>query len=277
MKILELFGLKAAREISPEERQSLGNRLIIAADSGDLEAVQQALKDGADVNFQDNIGRTALMIFAEDNQPAGVELLLSKEADVTLTNNSDQTALHLGARRAVDQAIWQGLLDAGAPVNLRDKHGATVAFYAAQTDSAGLLEALAAEKADFTMASKKGATPLMQATAFAHTAAIAVLVQRDCAIDAQDDDGRTALMHAALSGNLGFVRELLARGANFDLRDNNGETAEQIATRLPGRQNVQVPLAEAFAARIAPFRDGTERHITAMKKITLSPRNGAGT
>lgn len=275
MKLLEMFGIKAARQISPAERQALGDQLIIAADSNDLDAVQQALKDGADINFQDGIGRTALMIFAEDNQRGGVELLLAKGADAKLTNNYGQTALHLGARRAVDQTIWQGLLDAGAPVNLRDKHGATIAFYAAQTDSAGLLEALVAGKADLTLASNTGATPLMQATAFGHTAAVAVLVQRDCAINAQDDDGRTALMHATLNGNSGFVRVLLERGANFDLRDKNGETAAEIAARIPGRQNVQVPLAEAFAARIEPFRTGTERHISAMKKIALTPRGGA--
>ena len=56
--------------------------MIHAAMSGDVAKVRQLLADGADVNFANRLGMTALMVAAQWNRLEIVNFLLSKGADV---------------------------------------------------------------------------------------------------------------------------------------------------------------------------------------------------
>ncbi|MEZ0226623.1 MAG: ankyrin repeat domain-containing protein [Alphaproteobacteria bacterium] len=268
---MNLGGLfdKVTKKISAEERDRLSQDLHTAAGNGDLEAVRECHEKGADINYKyDNLG-TALIAAASDNHLPVVDYLLTMKADVTLTNMFNQTALHISIRQGADNALSLKLIDAAAPVNGRDTHGATPSFYAAQNANAEALEALAQKCADFTLANKHDVTPLMQATMASHAEAIDVLTKYKCGLDQQDEDGRTALMHAVIGRNAALVKKYLSLGANFDTWDKNGDTALALAKQSPGRKEIVDILEQAATERLRPFHSGTDGSVTIMKRLVL--------
>ena len=74
----------------------LGDELIQA---GDLAEVERLLEAGADVNSQNNDGRTTLLLASDWGHSKIVELLLSAGADVNLQNDWDWTALMYASDR----------------------------------------------------------------------------------------------------------------------------------------------------------------------------------
>src|SRR5690606_35183601 len=137
-------------------------------------------------------GQPALVHAAgvEDDDPAGVRLLLRRKADVNALAPLQRTAL-MTAALAGHAAIAEALLAAGADVGARDQNGTTALMEAARSGAAAVIHALA----------KRKPTP-------------------DCV----DASGRTALMIACQSrqANEETVRALLALGADRALTGNDG-------------------------------------------------------
>ena len=68
-----------------------------AAEAGNIEAVKQAIADGADVNAKDFAGATPLHRAAQAGHNEIAELLIVKGADVNAKNNLGGTSLHFSA------------------------------------------------------------------------------------------------------------------------------------------------------------------------------------
>ena len=280
MRLKDLFKGKTAKPpannspLGPSDANNYGAMLVQAADFGDAASIDSALANGADINFCDTMGRTALMIASEENNVDIFTKLMANRADARLVNGFDQSALHMAFRRAASKTIYDGLIGAKAPINLQDRHGATPAFYAAQTGSSDGLESLAKEGADFTVANKDGRTPLMQATGAWHTDAIDVLTKHACALDAQDKEGHTALMLAIFCSNEALVEKFLKLGANVHLKNGEGHTASDLA-REKGLSDATLALLDKTAnAHIEPFREGASDTITVMKRLSFKTPSG---
>jgi ankyrin repeat protein len=65
---------------------------MFAATNGHLETVRYLLDKGANINLQDKLGRTALILATSENLEAVVKLLLDKGADAKIANSSGRTA-----------------------------------------------------------------------------------------------------------------------------------------------------------------------------------------
>lgn len=85
-----------------EQKKEAGEQLISAADMGDLDMVKDMLSDGADINYQDNRGETALMCASmqsnEDvpmrrNKTEVLRYLISQNADLDKKDNAGMSAL----------------------------------------------------------------------------------------------------------------------------------------------------------------------------------------
>ena len=101
-------------------------QLLVKSYQGDFQAVQSLLKAGADVNYQDRYGRTALM------RTARIEIvrsLLKAGADVNIQTDLGRTALMMASGEG-HLEIVVALLKAGADVNHQDKYGNTTLYYA---------------------------------------------------------------------------------------------------------------------------------------------------
>lgn len=89
-----------------------------AVTRGDVEAVRQLLRSGADVDARDRYGQTALMLVAHRGHREMVETLVGSGADLNVTAKYNLSALML-AIVAGHAAIARLLARAGADLRLR--------------------------------------------------------------------------------------------------------------------------------------------------------------
>jgi len=102
------------------------NDLLDAAKYGDMEAVEDFIAIGKDVNMKDDVGRTPLhFAVAYDHNDITTELLANK-ADVNPVDSKDNTPLHYAAGYGREAAVAL-LLDAGADVSVQNSTGKTAA------------------------------------------------------------------------------------------------------------------------------------------------------
>jgi ankyrin repeat protein len=66
-----------------------------AVTRGDVEAIRQQLRSGADINARDQYGQTALMLAAHHGHYEVVEALVASGADLNVTAEYTQSALML--------------------------------------------------------------------------------------------------------------------------------------------------------------------------------------
>jgi ankyrin repeat protein len=171
--------------------------LMKAVDKVDLASVKRLLAEGADVNAQDQWGRTALGYACSTGRTT--------------------------------QEIVDTLLAAGADPNIADHEGVTPLYSAANVKSAEVVQALLRAGADPNHASPRGATALMVAAAWGATDKVRVLLDAGADPNHSDEYGRTALMSAAHHGYVRTVRVLLAAGADVNAKDEKGNTALSLA------------------------------------------------
>jgi ankyrin repeat protein len=167
--------------------------------NGHKTLVELALNAKADLNIQDNDGRTPLHWAAEGDRSELVELLLRFNPELNLQDYQGWTALHvIVVARSWSLKIVELLLEAGADVNMRDDHGRTVLHWAARFNSQRLVR---------------------------------MLLKFKTAPNIQDELGCTALHHAALT-SVGFVTMELLQNAKADvnLDTNDGWTALELAS-----------------------------------------------
>lgn len=108
--------------------------LHIAAIWGNKEVVELLLEKGANVNAVGKANQTALMQVIErgnmEESLAIIELLLQYETNINITDVNDNNALMTAAKRGF-LPVMQILLDAGANVHAKNKHGQNAATLAA--------------------------------------------------------------------------------------------------------------------------------------------------
>lgn len=107
---INALGSDGSASLSPLQR---------AAWNGNLAIVRFLLDHGADVNVDDEHGRTALHMAHRDAEI--VRLLVAKGADLNAKDDEGETPLHL----ATKESIMQALLAGGADVNAKNNKGET--------------------------------------------------------------------------------------------------------------------------------------------------------
>ncbi len=116
---------------SPQEKLFKGTRY------NDLNLVQEALAEGADVNAKNDIGKTPLNIIIDHNGFRSsknsdivllkiIELLLKSGAHVNEKNNYGNTPLYSLIRLNYDPNIIEMLLNAGADINIGSSYEETI-------------------------------------------------------------------------------------------------------------------------------------------------------
>ncbi len=198
------------------------------------------LDRGADIDFRDDNGRTALFEALAAFDVRGAALLLKRGTDISCTDSKGDTVLHEAAKRgAVEHA--SRFVERGITIDIQNHEGLTPLHLAAlhrRLEIANLLIRKGAyiDKTDF-----KERTPLMYAAsagnetiiemllesgasintdASSHEGlglhgrlAIAKLIRKGAYIDKIDLKERTPLMYAASAGNETIIEMLLDSGA----------------------------------------------------------------
>ena len=145
----------------------------------------------------------------EEDDAAGVQLLLRHKARVDARDARGRSALHEAAF-AGHAGICQTLLDAGADANARDGEGRTPLLDAARAGALVALEALVAAKAEVQASDGQGANALHLACAAEAPSAAMVRRLLELGVDprASDAQGQAAIDLASAAGRWTLVAAL---------------------------------------------------------------------
>ncbi|MEO6365733.1 MAG: ankyrin repeat domain-containing protein, partial [Luteimonas sp.] len=183
--------------------------LAIACTAGNWRLARFLLERGAQPEPAG--GQPTLLAAAagDEDDPAGVQLLLKHKARIDARDARGRSALHEAALAGhVD--IADALLAAGADLHARDANQRTPFLEAAQSGSLPLLERFAEARPDFAAADADGGNALLLAIASgrATPAVMRRLLELGADPDHVDRDGRRAIDRAAESGRWAIVGAL---------------------------------------------------------------------
>lgn len=128
-------------------QEGAGPLLPAAAMSGDINAIQELINQGHDVNARGEGGWTALLSSSAQGYPKIMKLLLDAGANPDISNVLGITPLIYGSRYG-NIEIVKMLIDYGADVNLGDTHGDTALMKATEFGNSEIIDVLLQAGAD---------------------------------------------------------------------------------------------------------------------------------
>ena len=223
--------------------------------------VEEAFKEGADVNMKHDNGVWFLLVASGHGNARMVNLLLEKGIDINITDYYNNTALSSAVRNA-EYDVVELLLEKGADINKENNDGDT---------------------------------PLIHAIIFGDYDMVQLLLEKGADINKENNDGHTPLMRAIISGDYDMV-QLLLEHPDIDIELNVKKNKElQLAEEMTPEDEEQngIPYAieeyidgknlEAQEAKVALFdvanKIGTDNPNTNAAKVlgqtvTVTDKNG---
>ena len=217
---------------------------------GRREVVRLLLRHRADINAENNIGETPLHLAVRHGKTEIVDLLLKNGANINAITICGDTPLQLAKSKNHTEIIQllesaaqeesdlrlaalnertdvvDSLLERGANINAKDRHGYTILHHAAMNRKTEVVELLLKRGADIYAKELCGKTPLHLAADRGHTEVVELLLQHRANIHEKDQDGKTPLHWAAVEGKTETVALLLKNGADIEAKDNFGQTLQ---------------------------------------------------
>ncbi len=204
------------KEANPDQADSKGRTpLGIAAQKGQLKAVEFLLAAGAGINAPtNNKKQTALLLAAEAGHEAVVRYLLNNKADASATDKCNNRALQF--------AIWNKHAKVAEIILVRvedkvlNEAGLDYLCCACFRGLTTVVEKLLARKVNPAQPVEGKYLPLVSATNSDDPKLIYLLVKAGAPVDARDDISNTALDWAIYHDNLAAAKALLECGANVN-------------------------------------------------------------
>jgi ankyrin repeat protein len=223
-----------------------GDELLMACLNGDALAVSRQIAAGVDVNYENDEGRTALMMaltgLSRGEMSRRRERDFEQILDTLLAAGADPKVgefpyLFFAAKEKRIHLV-NALVRAGAFVDRAIGGGQTALFMsllapdAAQPVDDRCALALLKAGADSSIKHESGITPIHLAAASNYLGALQELLdRRPQDVDIKTNIGITPLMMAATEGHAEAVRLLLNFGADRTLKDDEGLTAKDVAIK----------------------------------------------
>lgn len=207
---------------------SATQRLVVALGSRDMEAIEQSLSDGANVNYTNEFGESILMSAVLNGYPDVVRLLVSNETiQINQINGDGDTAL-LIASSIGNVKVMKELR--GADVTIKNYMGTDALHAASRGGYTDCIKLLLNNGALINSIDKKQNTPLTLASLENKVDAVKVLLQRGANPNAVDAFGFTPLMYAINNNAFECVQYLaLYKDTDINRENNNRDTALHVA------------------------------------------------
>ncbi len=190
----------------PKEKMMQEQHIIGLVKKNDIIAVKAALDNGADVNTQDQKGRSLLLIATIERQMEMAKLLVSYKADVNLQDNQlDSPFLYAGASGQTE--LVRLFLDNGARFDLYNRYNGTALIPACERGHVETVKVLTKAKGfPVNHVNRLGWTALMEAVILGngtkkYQEIVQILKDSGADLTIPDHSGKTPLQHAE---SLGF-------------------------------------------------------------------------
>lgn len=202
-------------ELGGEERMTVNEEFISSAEAGDTEQVLQLLRDGADINASDKLGRTAVVAATYQNEVETVKALIQEGANINIQDNHlDNVILHSGANGYLE--IVRLAIKAGADMTITNRFGGTALIPAADRGHVEVVkELLTTTDVDVNHINNLHWTALLEAVILGdggekHQEIVQLLIDHGADLTIGDENGITPLEHAVERGFQGIV-DILTR------------------------------------------------------------------
>lgn len=184
----------------------------------DISGIQDGIRRGLDVNYADASGTTMLMLAARSGNPDAVMLLINAGARVYPTNAFGDTAL-LIATYGGHEKIVDILLSKGASIGANPK-GWTPLHYAAFAGHPNLAKKFIKPGVNIDRMTDNGLTALMVASRNGHIEVVKILLSNKANIQLRDENDKNALAHALANKNTD-IAALLTAASNKQQKFNS--------------------------------------------------------
>uniref|UniRef100_A0A3B4UT03 Kinase D-interacting substrate 220b n=1 Tax=Seriola dumerili TaxID=41447 RepID=A0A3B4UT03_SERDU len=228
--------------------------LMLAAEQGSLEIVQELIRRGADVNLDDVDCWSALISAAKEGHVEVVKELLENSAYIEHRDMGGWTALMWAAYKGRVE-VTELLLEHGANPNTTGQYSVYPIIWAAGRGHADIVKLLLQNGAKVNCSDKYGTTPLIWASRKGHFDCVMHLLENGADVDQEGANSMTALIVAVKGGYTEVVKELLKRNPNVNMTDKDGNTALMIAAK-EGYTEIVQDLLDAGTYVNIPDRSG---------------------
>ncbi|XP_018903045.2 LOW QUALITY PROTEIN: uncharacterized protein [Bemisia tabaci] len=263
--------------------------LLISAANGNLSITEMLMRSGADINYCNFQGYTALHRAAEHNRKDIIHFLLKNGAAVNSPSGSENhktyylsrtpSPLSIAARKGLLEIV-KTLIEFGANINALSANESSPIFEACKKGRFKVAQLLLQHGA--TPDSKfVDETPLSICAQKGYLSVLQVLIKFNATVDIADSRGRTPLYRASEQGYVRIVKKLLETGAAINVRTECGETPLSIAAKNGHLKTVKILLKFGAAIDIIDtkgnsplFKASSNGHI---KVVRLLLKHGAKT
>uniref|UniRef100_A0A3B4CZW7 Uncharacterized protein n=1 Tax=Pygocentrus nattereri TaxID=42514 RepID=A0A3B4CZW7_PYGNA len=228
--------------------------LMLAAEQGSLEIVQELIRRGANVNLDDVDCWSALISAAKEGHVEVVKELLDSSAYIEHRDMGGWTALMWAAYKGRVE-VTNVLLENGANPNTTGQYSVYPIIWAAGRGHAEIVKLLLKHGAKVNCSDKYGTTPLIWAARKGHYDCVMHLLENGADVDQEGANSMTALIVAVKGGYTEVVKELLKRNPNVNMTDKDGNTALMIAAK-EGYTEIVQDLLDAGTYVNIPDRSG---------------------
>jgi ankyrin repeat protein len=198
------------------------------------------VKNGADVNAQDENGNTPLHLLTNTiRNIASIKLLVEKGASINIKNkegiNAFSKAIELARYRNIDnEQTINFLIEQGADVNTEDENKVTplmkiISIGETQGLNLELIKKIITNGANIDAYDKNGKTALHyameQKSRYENRKLIKLLIEKGADVNVQDNEGNTPLILATKNYDVELIKSLVEGGALLSIKDKKGKGA----------------------------------------------------
>ncbi|XP_050991358.1 uveal autoantigen with coiled-coil domains and ankyrin repeats isoform X3 [Labeo rohita] len=211
-------------------------RLMKAAENGDIEKLTATLKKGTSPTKLDPEGHSSFHVAASKGLVNSLNAFLENGVNVKAADAAGKTALHLAAAGGHSMCV-QRLLQCKCPVDSTDLQGRTALHDAAYVGCKTAIKMLCDSGASIDAVDADGRSPLLLAAKVSQPGACQMLVQYGARTVLRDKQNKTALILACESSCKEAVEILLKTKADVSAVDLHGHDAYHYA-RLSQKQDL---------------------------------------
>ena len=197
---------------------TMSEQLIYMTEQGETNEVSRLVMEDVDINAQDSIGRTAVMIATYNEDVETVKVLLDAGADVNIQDDMKNSPfLYAGAEGYLE--ILRLTIDAGANPAITNRYGGTALIPASEHGYVEVVEELLTRTPiDVNHINNLNWTALMEAVILNNgnkkqQETIRLLIKHGADVNIPDKNNITPLQHARIKGFNEIAELLIEAGA----------------------------------------------------------------